>query len=433
LQSLVPAIDITLEGFKEFSGDSNLTNYGDFSQFDVIVWYSTNPSMSQATTNLQDRIKSFVNNGGGFVVIGTWEDWANDIIGFDYTTQTVSAGSFSYADYANPILRPYSDVSSYLPDWSLRTQEIDDLGGTKVVYDTNGNPWIGTHEYGSGRGVYVGSTGSAQTSLPGGYAAFYIYDNSYPVLLTNGIFYAAGQENALPVWWYDKYYSNLPWHDQLFYTVDGEPGHVLLWLSNNNETTNFEIHLDANFYGIDPAGWVAVDMASMEIVAKGSGTDIEIATTVAAESWKPIYIMNATSDLQALYSNIFLMGQSTNTNEATYVLQGPYKQTSWLLVTSTAQPTSVVANNTGSLSEHSLQDLVSSSTLEGWYYDQTNKILYVKFHPTSPVQVEISITTIPEFPTWMFLAIFTTVSVLVVLARRKLRNSLFWKKSKVDT
>jgi len=141
--------------------------------------------------------------------------------------------------------------------------------------------------------------------------------------------------------------------------------------------------------------------------------------------------MNATSDLQALYSNIFLTDQSTNSEAATYVLQGPYKQTSWLLVTSTRQPESVSANNTGSLNEYSLDDLSSSSTLQGWHYDPTNKILYIKFHPTSPVQVEISLTVISEFPTWMsLLATFATATVFAVLAKRKLKRSFSWKTSK---
>jgi len=394
-QFLTPAIDIKMEGFMGFSGDYNLTKYGDFKQFDVIVGFSGRPSLSQLSTDAQERIKDFVSDGGGLVCFGGYPSWASEIFA---DSETIPVDHI--------INSPYTE-SDFV----------------------DSRPEISVSSYGLGRGVVVQLKRSwwkvgTDPDIPGAPR------DSILVLVTNSLFYAGDKESFIPAWWYPQYRDFQPWHEEVWYSICGKPGSpVLLWLSNDGESTEFEIHLNAMFYGIDSSGWLAIDVQNWEVVAKGSGTDIKIDTTIPAESWKPIYIMNATSDLQALYSNIFLLDESTDTNAATYVLEGPYKQTSWLLVTSTRQPVSVSANNTGSLQEYSLEDLSSSSTLEGWYYDSTNEILYIKFHTTSPVNVEISLTVIPEFPTWMpFLITFAAVTVLVVLAKRKLKRSFLWKK-----
>ena len=394
-QFFTPAIDIKMEGFMWFSGDYNLTKYGDFNQFDVVVGFSGRPSLDQLSTDAQERIKAFVGDGGGLVCFGGYPSWASEIFA---DSETISVDHVINSPYAS------SDF-------------IDS------------RPQISVSSYGSGRGVIVEtkrSWGKVGTDPD----IFGAPRDSILVLVTNSMLYAGGKESFIPAWWYPQYRESQPWHKEVWYSICGKPGSpVLLWLSNNGESTEFEIHLNAMFYGIDSTGWLAIDAQNWEVVAEGSGNDIKIDTTIPAKSWKPIYIMNATSDLQALYSNIFLIDQSTNTDAATYVLQAPYKQTSWLLVTSTRQPVSVSANNTESLNEYSLEDLSSSSTLEGWYYDSTNKILYIKFHTTSPVNVEISLTVIPEFPTWMpFLITFAAATVLVVLAKRKLKRSFLWKK-----
>jgi hypothetical protein len=397
-QFLTPAIDITLEGFMGFSGDYNLTKYGDFKQFDVIVGFSGRPSLSELSTDAQERIKAFVSDGGGLVCFGGYPSWASEI-------------------FANSQIIPVDHV----------------INSPYTASDfIDSRPQISVSSYDSGRGIVMQLKRSwlklgTDPDVPGAPR------DSILVLITNSILYAGGKESLIPAWWYSQYRDFQPWNKDVYYSICGKPGSpVLLWLSNNGESTDFEIHLNALFYGIDPTGWVAIDVQNWEVVAKGSGTDIKINTTIPAESWRPIYIMNDTSDLQALYSNIFLIGQSTDTTTATYVVEGPYKQTSWLLVNNMEQPVSVSANNTGSLNEYSLEDLNSGSTMEGWHYDSTNKVLYIKFHTTSPVQVSISITVVPEFPTWMqLLATFAAITTLVVLAKRKLKRSFLWKKKQV--
>jgi len=217
--------------------------------------------------------------------------------------------------------------------------------------------------------------------------------DSYLVLLNNAIFYAAKKENLIPAWWYQSTYKDRhPWHSELRYSVNGKPGGpILLWLSNNNQTTTFEMHLNASFYGIDPNGWLAIDVQRWKVVAKGMGQDIAINVTVPAESWMPIYIMNSTSNLKAEYSNLPLKAEETSRNSANYTVQGFQNQTGWLVISATRPPVNVVANTTGVLSQaETLSSLNSSATSQGWYYDPTWKLLLVRFKTASTVQIQVT-------------------------------------------
>ncbi len=362
-QFFTPAVDVTLEGFKDFQGDLNLTKYGDFTQFDIIVGFAGRPNIGSLEPNAQERIKSFVLNGGGLVCFNGYPVWATEIFAgaTEIDTDHVINSPYATSDFIDS--RPQISVSSYGPGRGVIVnlkKSWDDVGMSDP------SPW-----------------------WPFGGAP----RDSILVLTTNAMFFAAGRESMLPTWWYPQYKDFQPWHQQVWYSINGRPSHVLLWLTNINETTNFEIHLNANFYGIDSEGWVAVDVASWEVVARGSGTDIKIATEIPAQSWKPIYIMNATSDLQALYSNIFVEGQSISPGEVHFTLQGPHKQTSWLMVSSQNQPTGVNVNNTGTLQKLPLNDLLFTSTSSGWSYDSTNQMVYIKFVPTSSVDVTIFVST----------------------------------------
>jgi hypothetical protein len=379
-QFLTPALNITLVGFYDINGDYNLTRFGDFSQFNVIVFWAGRPGMSQLTTNAQNRIKSFVNLGGGIVSVGSWAAWANEMFGDGTGGDGV-------------ILSPDSEV------WKPYT-ESDFI---------DSRPHICSRDYGSGRAVHIKSKKSIGKigTDPNIYGA---PKDSWLVLLTNSIFYAAKKEEMLPVWWYSRYKDFHEWHNQLYYSICGRPGSpVLLWVSNNNETTRFEIHLNASFYGIDEKGWLALDVQRWRVVAKGSGEDIAISTDVPAKSWMPIYIMNATSNLRATYSNLPVASEEIDQKSGSYTLVGFYNQTGWLVVSSLTSPTTVIANNTGTLSQsQSIENLNNSTVKTGWYYNSDSKLLFIKFRTTSPVQILITQSssgyTLADFPQPMLTA-----------------------------
>jgi hypothetical protein len=439
LQSLTPALNVTLCGFHGTNGDLNLTSYGDFRGFDVIVWWADEPSMWEVTNSVQDRIEAFVQNGGGLVVPRGWPDWLNPILGFDYTDEKITPGNIDFVNYSHPILKPYSEISGYSyywRDWKIVPYQPDP--GIPVVNDTNGLPWISEHSYGSGRGIFCGMPFENWSQLGGGTNGS--PRESYLILLNNAIFYAAHDENMLPVWWFSDYNSQyLPWHTQLWFTVSGKPGcPVLLWVTNNDNATSFEIHLNATFYGIDPNGWIAIDVGNWTTIAKGSGTDIKINFTIPEKSWKPIYICNQSVDTYSLYSNIFILEQASSPVQVAYTLKGPYKQTSWLIVNISQPVAEVTLNGISQIPKSvAINNLNSREVSDGWFYDSANDLLYIKFTPMSKTHIiRINLeTTLPlyeKYPYFIPTVIIAVVAAVEVIIWANNRNADKKSKSNVE-
>jgi len=343
--------------------DSNLTYYGDLSQFDVILW---NDLPQYASANLQSRIETFVQNGGGFVYVGgSWSPTFDNILGTDEGPSIPTT---------HPIWKPYTDA-----DFEIA------------------RPHICESPYGAGRGVHIqfGSydlLGDDTQQWVG-----YTSSSAFNVLI-NALLYAAKNEDKLPAWWYDKYNKRLPWYGKrLYYSINGKLGKpLLLWLTNNDiAEAPFEIHLNSDFYNIDKNGWMAIDVQNWEVVSSGTGTDIKINCTIPPKTWKPIYLVNATSELHELYSNVFVKSRSQTSTGATFVLQGSYNQSGWLMVRSSGQLLSVSSNITDVLPNYPLDTLNTSSKLQGWYYDSTNKILYIKIPTKSAVQISVEVNLPP--------------------------------------
>jgi hypothetical protein len=298
LQFLTPSVDVTLCGFEGAKGDYNLTGYGDFSGFDVIVWWSDSPSMEEISDDARLRIRTFVASGGGLVVTTPWADWANELLGLDCLNEAIGSGNIASVNYSHPIIRPFTDISEYT--YHARDQRVVALSPTVsyVVGDTNGQPWISTNDYGNGSAILCGSTTDALGKIGTSPNVYGAPRDSYLVLLNNAILYAGNKSSSTPSWWYENTYkAQHPWHDELRYSISGNyGGPILLWISNNNETTQFEIHLNATFYGIDSNGWVAFDLQNWTAIKKGSGEDINISITLPAKSWMPICITSLAGD-----------------------------------------------------------------------------------------------------------------------------------------
>jgi hypothetical protein len=199
--------------------------------------------------------------------------------------------------------------------------------------------------------------------------------------------------------------------------VDGSPGKpVLLWLSSNDSSRSlFDIHLNATFYGISTSGWIAINMQNMSVIAKGSGSDIHIQTTVPSFDWEPIYIMNdtlsTTTNLHAVYSTDSIISSTIGSSSASYVLSGVENTSAWLILQATSPIVSVSSNVTGTLTQYtslaslnattigyecSVENTTSSTCItwqflkqEGWYYDSSNGLLYIHFEGSDPVSLSL--------------------------------------------
>ncbi|MEM3357202.1 MAG: hypothetical protein QW166_05175, partial [Candidatus Bathyarchaeia archaeon] len=337
--------------------DSNLTRFGDFSKFNVLIFGGSQPSTGQITADAVNRIKAFVNRGGGIVFVssGGSTSWVNEILA-QATIIMDSSGVYA-PDHA--ILKPYGSA----------------------VYPTYKGT-IAEAVYGSGRAIWIDLGYPGLTYIGGGSATKWrgSPSDSVLVLVSNALLHVGKQDSLIPAWWHTKYGAQ-PWSPLVYYSITGKPDTPkLLWLTNAGNTTSpFEIHLNATYFNIDPQGWIAIDIQNWQVVAKGNGTDIRINTTIPAKSWKPIYITNTTSNLKTLYSNQKLEKEETNQNTSNYTINGLHNQTAWLLVNSTKNPTTITLNNKSTIPPTSLEELSNPATTEGWNYNQQNNLLLIKF------------------------------------------------------
>jgi hypothetical protein len=305
LHYLSPALNITLYG-GEFI-DGNLTQLGDFNQFNVIIWLGSRPN---PVGNVLERIRDFVFDGGGYVEVrGSWDDVLNPVLGFDQTGAVI--GSSITKDYINldsSMISTFTNLTDYTAgsvNWISRDIEPDAGNpGTVVVNSTNGNPWLSINEYGNGRGVLCALTSRLNEignppEIGKDNQKWGAPRDDFIVLLSNAILQAGKKEHFIAPWYYSHTYNKeYSWNTQLQHFIYGQPGKpLLLWVTNNGTETSFEIHLNATFFHLDPEGWIAINVENWSIATWGTGTDITINLTIPAKSWAPIYITNTTSNL----------------------------------------------------------------------------------------------------------------------------------------
>jgi len=404
------AVNLTVSSVQ----DSNQTRFGNLNQFNVIIG-----SPNSATTSWQQRIKAFVRNGGGVISTAlSSSSYVSYIYGFNMTTPTSTTNSLTIAK-SSAITNPYTSIS-YHPYWlRYKTVPVANETPTVLVQDSNGNPVIAYNNYGSGIAVDLELPQVSMTAL-GNALTFNGFQygsprDSYVSLLINAIFFAAHKSNMLPILWETSYSGQQNWSPYLQYSIDGSPGlPVLLWLSSNDSSTsNFDLHLNATFYDLNTNGWIAIDMQNMQVVAKGSGSDVHITTTVPPHAWMPIYIMNDTSstaNLQPLYSTASIISSSSSGSSETLSLNGGLNSSSLLITSANAPVTSVSSSLTGTIPSYpSISSLnatkigyyctsISSGACsiwsaynqQGWYYDSTNDLLYVHFNSGDPGTLTIS-------------------------------------------
>src|SRR5579875_1293001 len=357
---LTPAVSITWAP----SSDSNLTQYGSFSQFNVIVGSPTNP-----TSSFEQRLQSFVENGGGVVdtSFGSSPNSQNVLLGLQTSSTPVSTSSSLSIIASNAITRPYTSIS-YAPYW-IRYQITPMQGASPqiLVADSNSNPVIAVNSYGSGRAVLLEQP-YARLSYSGNPPSFsgVMYGSprdSFVSLMINAILYAAGRGNMAPALWESSYGGQQNWSPYLQFSVDGAPGGpLLLWLSNNGSTVSpFDIHLSASYYGLT-GGWTAIDVLDMTVLATGTGNDIHISTNVPANSWLPIYIVKDGGNFAPVYSTARVVSMSVSSGGATISTSSSPDSSQWVVLNATSV-SSVSTSTSGSLPQYSSSQSINSTQI----------------------------------------------------------------------
>ncbi len=400
---LSPAAHVTLAS----SQDSNLTRFGTLRQFNVIV----NPqNVVSATASLRQRLVNFVKDGGGVVETTPPATGAQDnFLGLKVTSANAGATSTLSVVTPNRITAPYATIS-YDPYWiSHKIIRLGNESSAVFLQDSNGNPVITANNYFLGRGVFVEQPYARLQYSDGNTGQM---GDSFVSLMINAVFYAAHKDNLLPIVWQTSYSSQLPWKS-LVYTVDGSPGSPLLWVSTDSSTGSpFDIHLNGTFYGVSTSGWMALDIRDMTVLAKGTGSDIHISTTIPPHSWLPIYLISSSPNLQPVYSTAALTGVSVGGSSGKYVASGAQGSSSWLILSSSVAPISIKSDRSGAVSSaYSTASAMNSSKIgtycssignggacnsfsvfdqEGWYYDQSDSLLYIHYQSGNPVTISVS-------------------------------------------
>ena len=320
--------------------NSNLTQFGNLRQFNVIV----DPGIIQSITpSAESRIIAFVKSGGGVLEVRTPAAWEYNIMGLAPSSGCCSS-PFSILP-GNKITAPYTSLPGYAPYYAASFVKEGNESVTFEVQDAGGRAVISSNEYFSGSGVYLPQPYARLQYSDGGTGAI---GDSYVSLVINGLFYASHHEDLLPIAWQTTYSQQQPWV-QLTYTVDGSVGHPLLWVSSNSSSNQlFDTHLNATFYGIT-GSWKAIDVQNMSVIASGSGTDIHIRTMIKAFDWEPIYIVAVPSNLNVVYTTATVKVSTVAGTTGTYVVSGVHNASSWIVIESASAIASVSSNMTGTI------------------------------------------------------------------------------------
>ncbi|MDA4118703.1 MAG: hypothetical protein OK455_10220, partial [Thaumarchaeota archaeon] len=414
-QYLTPALNVTF--VSNNYPDQNLTYLGNLNQFNVIVGGLQNP-----TPSFSARLSDFIYNGGGYIgtSFGSSSGSSDAFLGLQSSASAASVGGSLSIVKPNKITSPYTSIY-YNPYW-LRYTISNMTGQANPAYvllkDDHGNPLITTHAFGSGIGVsleqpYARLQFSGNSHSYNG-VQFGSPRDSWVSLMINAIYYAAHKGNMLPILWESSYNQQQSWSPYLQFSVDGSPGKpVLVWASNNDTvSSSFDIHLNATYYGINPGGWMALNMQNMSVVATGTGADIHLDATVPPMSWMPIYIMSTGSDLQPVYSTASIVTSSQGSGAATFGLQGPFNASAWVVMGASSPPVSVTVDGWSLAQNPSVSSLNKTSIgysctsvvagggcssfksldQQGWAYDSANHLLYVHLALGGAPTTSMSIT-----------------------------------------
>jgi hypothetical protein len=365
-QYLLSTVNVTLA---RIDMDRNLSRFGDFKNFEVIVFASDKYSVELLTPDACRRLKDFVKRGGGLVVMFNWPEWIDEVVGFRITDEKVAGGTVAYVDFNHPILAPYTSIDWYIAGWSVFRIIQTGENASFIVRDTNGQPWISSNQYGSGLSVLCGAPSDNINELK----------HDYLTILTNTILYTARRESVLPAIWYGGFTSKELLNDGVPCTISGKSGGpLLLWLTGNNNKSEFEIYLNANFFNISTDGWVVLNAANWSLMSVGNGAKIPVKIYMQSETWLPIYILNDTKDFHVLYSNSLVEAQKIYPNQALYEIHSTLGQDIWLIVKSPVAPEEVKMNTHPVKNVKKLSSILYGFNEDSYFYDNENQLTYIR-------------------------------------------------------
>ncbi|MEM1989216.1 MAG: hypothetical protein QW782_01080 [Candidatus Bathyarchaeia archaeon] len=412
---LMSVLNVT---FLNLSDDYNLNRISNLTSFHVIVWASDRNTAQLVTESAQRRVKDFIKNGGGFVMLSPWPEWADEIVGFSYSDEKITSAPINYVYPDHPILKPYSSIMRDINyGWENKVYPIG-IDFTYVIRDMNDQPLLSTSSYGLGRSILCAVPASTLNEMV----------DTHATIIINAIFYAARKEEVLPILWYEGLTQTAS-KAGVQYSISGKPGGpLLLWLVNNGHGATFEIHLNASFFCLNPEGWVALDIANWRPVAQGQGNDICVRIQINSMSWLPIYLMNDVRDLHVLYSNAPIETEKTYPNQAVYSIKTYPSETIWLLIRSRKPLQTVIVDNYSLPKTTSSTKFNASTPDEVWFYDSENEFLMLRLKGGGERTIRVILDTSKSIISLLvehkylfsiFLIIFTIIFEFLLVRRMR--------------
>lgn len=135
------------------------------------------------------------------------------------------------------------------------------------------------------------------------------------------------------------------------------------------------------------------------------------------------------SQVYVIYSNVFVVDRADTSEYASLILKGPYKQVSWLVLTSPSKPIYVISNNT---EQHFIElsydpktmptNPIANTTYQyAWDYDPDDQVIFTKLLLTSAVKVTIYyvVPSAPKWIIWILITVFLVVISIIAFNRYK--------------
>jgi hypothetical protein len=415
----------------------------DLLKFNAIVWTSLDQPNEANDTTYND-IANAVNNGVGFILAdnagsgynggtGITSTTLNNLFGLTYPqvgccdlpSDPVALSDLTYStssSVAREILAPYGSLleSDLMPNISPEAylyQTTPTFGADRGIVIATGEDradeaifptMVAVNATGSGHGrmFWLGTTYDT-SGLYGSYVSSGLWTKQLDLYI-NMILYASQKNSLIPYIYSDS--SQPSYYPGVTLSMLGNnDGQQIIWFSDFTHTTGGTQSIATAYQFNGKAlglsnNWIALNLATMSVVDKGSGATVSLPIAMQNETWAPVYLGNLTStNLGLVYSNSVIRSQAVSGSLATYTVGGPPGSASWLVLSANAPPAAVTSIGQSLPQYSSLSSLTGALTAaydkveqynwtppSGWYYDPANSLLYVEFEMGSPSTIVVT-------------------------------------------
>jgi hypothetical protein len=431
-------------GFNVTQETVDHVKYLNLNQFNTIIW-SNDAQPNEGNLTTYNDIMSAINHGVGFILVGnagnsfnggtgnTNDQLAPNLFGLAYPSHggvnirsnptTITNMGFNFSPtVAKKIFSPYTalSLSDFSPNQSPAkeytfntTSTFTNNEGSILAYGNSTTvPLIVAENAtgaGHGRMLWVGTTGDT-SGLYGSNISNGIFTKQLDIYL-NMILYSSKKDSMIPYIWTDS--SQPSYYPGVTYSMLGNNnGQSIIWFSDYTHYDHqvggtSSISMDWNFRGSAlglSSNWIALNLATMGVVNKGSGPTVILPITMQNETWAPIFVGNLPpANLGLVYSNSLILSQAGTSSLGSYTVSGPPKSASWLILNANAPPSAVTQNGQALTQSSSLSSLNAALTAaygqvepnnwtppSGWFYDSSNSLLYVLFPMRSPSAIVVT-------------------------------------------